>query len=90
MVNESGGASGATIIIGSLNDQELKNSIDALVKHVEQGTQKMANSFDSSIDRMKNKLKELGSVKVNVDSGSDGGSTRRVRTSGQGAPRATR
>lgn len=80
MVNESGGASGATIIIGSLNDQELKNSIDALVKHVEQGTQKMANSFDSSIDRMKNKLKELGSVKVNVDSGSDGGSTRRVRT----------
>lgn|GEM_PF-5933912 len=56
-----------TIIVGHLNDEELKKSIDSLVAHVAEGTQKMVNNFNTSIDAMKNKLKELGSVKVDVN-----------------------
>lgn len=72
-------ADGATIIVGSLNDQELKASIDALVKHVEQGTQKMASGFDASIEQMKKKLQELSGMKVDMGGSSDGGATRRTR-----------
>lgn len=56
-----------TIIVGHLNDEELKKSIDSLVAHVAEGTQKMVNNFNTQIDAMKNKLKELGSVKVDVN-----------------------
>lgn len=68
----------STVIIGSLNDKELKESINALVNHVEQSTQKMAKSFDATIDNMKKKLQELGIAKVDMGGGTDGGSTRRT------------
>jgi len=67
-----------TIIVGHLNDAELKKSIDALVAHVEQGTKKMVDNFNTSIDAMKRKLNELGSVKVDMGGSADGGSTRRT------------
>lgn len=55
-----------TIIVGHLNDKELKESIDSLVAHVAEGTQKMVNNFDSSIESMKKKLAELGTVDVSI------------------------
>ena len=67
------------VIIGSLNDQELKNSIDALVKHVEAGTQKMATNFDNTIEGMKKKLQSLGNISIDVGGASDGGSSRRTK-----------
>ena len=67
-----------TIIVGHLNDAELKKSIDALVAHVEQGTKKMVDNFNTSIDTMKRKLNELGSVKVDMGGTADGGSSRRT------------
>lgn len=53
-----------TIIVGHLNDKELKDSIDQLVKHVEEGTKKMVVSFDNAIDGMRKKLSELSKEKV--------------------------
>lgn len=58
-----------TIIIGSLNDSELKQTINSLVQHVEQGTQKMKTTFDSTIDGMKKKLSELGNQKLDLGGG---------------------
>ena len=55
-----------TIIIGSLNDQELKNSIDSLVRHVKEGTKAMANDFNNTIEGMKNSLKTLGDSRVST------------------------
>ena len=69
-----------TVIIGSLNDKEIKDTIDALVKHVEQGTQKMAQSFDTTVDTIKKKLQELGSTKLD---NLDGGSARSSRRSAE-------
>lgn len=67
------------VIIGSLNDQELKNSIDALVKHVEAGTQKMATNFDNTIEGMKKKLQSLGNISIDMGGAYDGGSYRRTK-----------
>lgn len=55
-----------TIIVGHLKDDELKASINALVSHVAEGTKKMVDNFDSSIEAMKKKLKELENVKVDL------------------------
>lgn len=55
-----------TIIVGHLNDKELKDSIDQLVQHVDKGTQTMVESFNKSIDAMKQKLAELGKEKLDL------------------------
>lgn len=67
-----------TIIIGSLNDKELKDGIDSLVSHIDKQTGKMAEIFNSTIDSMKNKLAELGKVKVNMNTVADVGSSKRT------------
>lgn len=66
-----------TIIIGSLNNQELKRNIDDLVNAVENGTNKMKTMFDGTIEGIKQKLQELGQVKKDIV-GADGGSTQRA------------
>lgn len=64
------------VILGSLNDTELKNTIDQLVKHVDTATQHMTKSFDATVEGMKKKLQELGSQKVDFSgSTSTGNST---------------
>lgn len=70
----------ATIVAASLSDKDLKDSIDKLVKHVEEGTQKMAKSMDSAVEQMKRKLAELGNTKIDFGGTSDGGATRRTRS----------
>ena len=68
----------AVVIVGSLNDQELQNAVNNLVKHVEQGTQKMVGDFDRAIQQMKTSLQSLGNVNINMG-GNDGGIARRTR-----------
>lgn len=73
-------ASNPTIIVGHLNDKELKDSIDSLVKHVDKGTQDMVNAFNARIDEMKRKLAELGQEKVNFNlESNDSGSGKRSK-----------
>ena len=67
-----------TIIIGSLNDSELKKSIESLVNAVDEGTKKMKSSFDSTIEAMKSKLGELGKTKVDFSSETGSGSSKRA------------
>ena len=58
----------ATIITGSLDGKELENSIDALVKNVSDKTEKMADGFVQSIDKMKLAMKSFAlTQKVSVD-----------------------
>jgi len=71
-------ANNPTIVAASLSDQDLKNSIDKLVKHVEEATNKMAGSMDSAVEQMKKKLGELGNVKIDFGGTSSGGVTKKV------------
>lgn len=54
MANENG-----VIILGALDDSELKKSIDALVSAVNTNTKAMADGFDAAIDKMTAALKRL-------------------------------
>jgi len=58
-----------TIIAASLDDNELKTSIDKLVKYVGDQSLKMAQEFDAGVQLMKESLKNLGNIKQ-VDSSS--------------------
>lgn len=72
-------ANNPTIISASLNDKELRDSIDKLVKHVEDGTQRMAKSMDDAVEHMKKSLQSLGNINVNMGGASDGGASRRTK-----------
>ena len=71
-------ANSPTIVAASLSDQDLKNSIDKLVQHVDEATKKMAQSMDSAVEQMKKKLGELGNVKIDFGGTSSGGGTKKV------------
>lgn len=62
-------ADNPTIIAASLSDSDLRSSIDKLVQHVEQGSQKMADSFDSAVRRMKESLGSINNVNINFGGG---------------------
>jgi len=67
-----------TILIGSLNDAELKQSIDKLVEHVNTATKTMVTNFDQAINEMKRKLQDFGNTTINSSGTADGGSSRRA------------
>lgn len=69
-----------TVVVGSLNDEEIKKTIDSLVEHVNKGMEKIVSNTNSAVDNMKNKLRELGSFKVDSSGTADGGSTRRTKS----------
>lgn len=73
-------ANNPTIVSAALDDKALRESIDKLVQHVEQGTQRMAQSMDASVEQMKRKLAELGNTKIDFGGTADGGATRRTRS----------
>ncbi len=58
---------GNVIILGKLDDSALRNSIDELVKKVEESTNKMAKSFDDGISDMIKSFGKLGAVSTNVE-----------------------
>lgn len=56
------------IIVGSLNDKELRNSINELVKFVGNKTNDMADKFTKGLDKMKLAMKDFAvTQKVSVD-----------------------
>ena len=70
-------ATNPTVVVGHLNDQELKNNINALVQHVNEGMNKIVQSTNTAVENIKNKLKELGNINVNEPSSKSG--SNRVR-----------
>lgn len=72
-------ATNPTVVVGSLNDEEIKKTIDSLVEHVNKGMEKIVSNTNSAVDNMKNKLRELGTFKVDSSGTADGGSTRRIK-----------
>ena len=73
-------ATNPTVVVGSLNDEEIKKTIDSLVEHVNKGMEKIVSNTNSAVDGMKNKLRELGTFKVDSSGTADGGSTRRTKS----------
>ena len=71
-------ATNPTVVVGHLNDQELKNNINALVQHVNEGMNKIVQSTNTAVENIKNKLKELGNINVNEPSSKS--SSNRVRS----------
>lgn len=69
-----------TLVVASLSDEELKKSIDGLVRHVNEGAEEMKNSFDSAVEAMKKKLGELSTTKIDFGVGSAGGGKSQVKT----------
>lgn len=66
----------STIISASLSDKDIKESIDKLVKHVDEGMNKMVASTNSAVAKMKESIKSLGDLKVDFGGSADGGSSK--------------
>ena len=67
-----------TIVLASLSDDKLKESINSLVKHVNDKMEEMVESTNSAVKRMEDKLKSLGNLKIDSGGTADGGSSRRT------------
>ena len=52
-----------TVIAASLDDQELRKSIDSLVQYVKDQTGAMSKAFDNNVQKMEDAIKNLGSKK---------------------------
>ena len=72
-------ASNPTVIVGHLDDQELKQSISNLVAHVKRGLKTMETDTTNTVQAMQKSLQSLGNLKLDANNGGDGGSTRRAR-----------
>lgn len=53
-----------TIIAASLDDQELRSTIDNLVSHYKSSLEQMSNYTNSTVEKLNAKLKEIGAVKT--------------------------
>ena len=69
-------ANNPTILVSSLDDSQMKQSIANLVARVKIATHTMTTDFDSAVDHINTKLKELGGGKnVSVKSGGSANTT---------------
>jgi len=57
-----------TLIFGSLSDDKLKESIDALVEHVHKGMKDILEDTNDTIDKMERKINSLESINIKKDS----------------------
>ena len=72
-------ANNPTVVIGSLNDEELKKSIDKLVDHVDKQLNYMVSSTKVAVMSMQNSLKSLGDTKIDFGGAANGGATKRTK-----------
>lgn len=72
-------ANNPTVVIGSLNDEELKKSIDKLVNHVDQQLNYMVSSTKVAVMSMNKSLKSLGDTKIDFGGSADGGASKRAK-----------
>ena len=70
------GANDATVIVGTLSDEQLVSQINKLVNTVDQKTKKMSKSFDNFIDHVNGRMKDIGNIKIDSGTVSDSGSTK--------------
>ena len=69
-------ANNPTILVSSLDDSQMKQSIANLVASVKRATHTMTTDFDSAVDHINTKLKELGGGKnVSAKSGGSANTT---------------
>lgn len=68
-----------SVVVGHLSDEEIKKSIDAIVKTVDDGAQLMAKKFDDQIKVMEQSFNRLKNLKA--DFGESSGGSRRSASS---------
>ena len=68
-----------TIVLASLSDDKLKESINSLVKHVNDKMEEMVESTNSAVKRMEDKLNSLGNLKIDSGGSADGGASKRAK-----------
>lgn len=68
-----------TIVLASLDDEKLKQSIANLVAHVKRATHTMLTDTNSTVDAMEKKLKSLGNLKIDSGGSADGGASKRTK-----------
>ena len=78
-------ANNPTVVIGSLNDDELKKSIDKLVSHVDKQLNYMVSSTKVAVMSMQNSLKSLGDTKIDFGGAANGGATKRTKAQNEEA-----
>lgn len=66
-----------TIVVANLDDTKLKESIDKMVKNLDNQLLNMMQSTDTAVEYMQKSLQSVGNVKFG--GGDDGGSTRRTK-----------
>ena len=71
-------ASNPTIVLASLDDKELKQSISKLVNYFDDQMKIMAASANITVDSIEKKLKSLDNLKIDSGGTADGGSSRRT------------
>lgn len=74
-------ADNPTIIVGHLDDSDLRKSIDSLVLHIETQTKRMSGAFDSQIEKMKSSMRGLKTEKLDTDISSTGKSSKQAKDS---------
>lgn len=68
-----------TIVLASLDDEKLRQSIANLVANVKRATHTMLTDTNSTVDEMEKKLKSLGNLKIGSGSTNDGGASKRTK-----------
>lgn len=73
-------ADSPTIVAAHLSDDALKKSVNSLVDEVNTSVVKMAENFNLQVKSMEDRIKSLGTVKIDSEGSYDGGSKRRSRS----------
>lgn len=68
-----------TVVAASLDDKDLQNSINNLVKMVAEKTNEMATSFDTAVGRMKKTLQSLATTPLGDNKNGGGGTSTLVK-----------
>lgn len=68
-----------TIVVASLSDDKLKESIETMVKNLNDGLNRMKNSTDQAVDYIQKSLKKIGDTKIDTGGSADGGASRRTK-----------
>lgn len=59
-----------SVVVGSINDKEIKATIDSLVSHVDAAVKKMAEGFNTALVGMQQSLKSFGDVSKGISTAS--------------------
>lgn len=68
-----------TIVLASLDDEKLRQSIANLVANVKRATHTMLTDTNSTVDAMEKKLKSLGNLKIGSGGTNDGGVSKHTK-----------